>query len=110
MTEPPPVMPAKRFCFNHPIREAAALCVGCGRPFCRECITPVVRRMYCTACHQEKMGAQVKPKRDWFVLSVAVQAALGFFGLWFTAYMLGRVLLEIPSDFHEGTVWLKYMP
>ena len=25
--------------------------------------------------------------------------------LWFAAWVLGRVLLSIPSEFHEGTTW-----
>ena len=110
MTGTPSTPLSRAICFNHPQREAAARCVSCGHPFCRECVTPVDRRMYCAACLKEKTGTRVKQPRDWFVLSVAGQAAFGFLGLWFTAYFLGRVLLELPSSFHEGSVWLKLIP
>ncbi len=92
-------------CLNHPQREAAAKCVACGKSFCRECVTPVDRRMFCAPCYRSATGPKEGRKRDWFVLSVGVQAFLGLMGIWFTAYFLGRVLLELPSAFHEGTVW-----
>ena len=110
MTEAPPSPLAHAGCFNHPRREAAARCVGCGRPFCRECVTPVDRRMFCAACHKDKTGVRIKAPRDWAVLSITRQAVLGLVGLWFTAYFLGKVLLELPSSFHEGTVWQKFIP
>ena len=66
--------------------------------------------MYCATCLREKTGAQAKPKRDWFVFSVACQGLLGLLGLWFTTYFLGRALLELPTNFHEGTVWMKFIP
>ena len=100
----------RHVCFNHPAREAAAHCVSCGRPFCRECVTPVERRMHCLACHKTKTEVKAKPGRDMFLLSVTAQAVLGVVGLWFTAYFFGKVLLVLPSSFHEGTVWTKFMP
>ena len=97
-------------CFYHPQREAAAKCVSCGRSYCRECVTPVDRRMMCATCFREKTRAKVKEKRDWFVLSFALQLLVGMAVLWLTSYFFGRVLLEIPSAFHEGTIWEKVMP
>lgn len=111
MTETsPPLLASRAICFNHPRREAAARCVGCGKAFCRECVTPVNRRMYCSACLLEKTGVKAVKKRDWFLLSVTGQCLLGLLGLWFTTYFLGRALLELPSNFHEGTIWEKFMP
>ena len=101
---------AKSICFHHPQREAAAKCVGCGHSFCRECVTPVDRRMFCATCLREKTGVKVATTRDWFVLSIVGQALLGLLGLWFTTYFFGRTLLELPSSFHEGTLWEKLMP
>jgi hypothetical protein len=97
-------------CYLHPQREAAAKCVSCGRSFCRECVTPVDRRMMCAACFKEKTAVKEVKARDWFVLAIAGQAVLGLLGVWFVSYFIGRVLLEIPTDFHEGTVWEKIMP
>ena len=99
---------AKSICFHHPLREAAAKCVGCGHSFCRECVTPVDRRMFCASCLREKTGAKAGKKRDWFVLSIAGQALLGLLGLWFTTYVVGRLLSDLPTAFHEGTLWEKF--
>ena len=109
MMDAPPLPLTRSTCFLHPAREAAARCVGCGKAFCRECVTPVERRMFCASCLKAQTSGRDKPRRDWFLLSVAGQAVVGLVGLWFTAYFLGRVLLELPSSFHEGTLWLKFI-
>lgn len=112
MTSAPPLPNSvtRATCFHHPQREAAAKCVACGKSYCRECVTPLDRRMYCAGCFRELTAPKAKPQRDWFALSVVAHALVGLLGLWFTAYFFGRVLMELPSDFHEGTVWEKLMP
>ncbi len=97
----------RAFCLIHPRREAAARCTSCGSPFCRECVTELDGRMVCGACYKAKTQIKEKPKRDWFILTTAVQAVLGLTGLWFTFWLLGQVLVSIPSDFHEGKIWEK---
>jgi len=37
-------------CWNHEEREAVCRCPGCGRPFCRECVTEHQARLLCAAC------------------------------------------------------------
>jgi hypothetical protein len=101
---------ARATCFQHPQREAAARCVGCGKPFCRECITALDRRMYCVSCFKAKTEKKEKRKRDWFLLTTATQFAAGLLVLWFTAYLIGRFLVDLPTSFHEGTVWEKLAP
>ena len=32
---------------------------------------------------------------------------LGLAGLWLMAWMLGQMLVNTPSEFHEATVWDK---
>ncbi len=61
--------------------------------------------MYCASCHKAKTAPKAKRKRDWFLISTAVQFAIGLLVLWFTAFLLGRVLLQLPQSFHQGTVW-----
>lgn len=110
MPAAPASSPAHTSCFLHPQREAAARCVGCGRAFCRECVTALDRRMYCAACFKEKTSKKLKSGRDWFLVTTSMQIVIGLFGLWLTAYFIGRLLVEIPSSFHEGTVWEKLTP
>ncbi len=64
--------------------------------------------MVCSVCHREKMQMKVKPKREWAGLSASLQLAAGIGLLWFGAWVLGRVLLSIPSEFHEGTTWDRF--
>jgi hypothetical protein len=35
----------------------------------------------------------------------ALQLAAGFFFLWIFFFLMGRLLLAVPSRFHEGTLW-----
>ena len=54
------------------------------------------------------LAPKEKPKRDWFVLTTATQLLAGVAALWFTTWLLGRVLVSIPSEFHEGTTWERF--
>jgi hypothetical protein len=92
-------------CFNHMRREAAAKCPECGRFFCRECVTEHSDRVLCAAClkrifpHEERHPGRGKIFRH------GMLTILSFFLLWFLFYGLGRLLLLLPSTFHEGTIW-----
>jgi hypothetical protein len=97
----------KAQCLNHPRREAAARCTSCGRSYCRECVTELAGRMVCGPCYREKTQAKEKPKRDWFLITATLQIMLGLAGLWLMAWMLGQMLVNTPSEFHEATVWDK---
>lgn len=63
--------------------------------------------MLCAECFKAKTKTGEKKKRDWFLLSTATQLFMGVLVLWFTVYLMGRVLVSLPSAFHEGTVWEK---
>ena len=96
---------SRAICHHHPQREAAARCVSCGHSYCRECVTALNRRMYCAACFQQKAGKPQVKKRDWFLLNASLQLLLGLLVLWVGAYLLGKLLVSVPADFHEGNVW-----
>jgi hypothetical protein len=100
--------PQRALCLNHPRREEAARCTSCGRPFCRECVTEFEGRMVCSACHLEKSKVAEKPPRDWAIVTASLQFVIGLAVLWLSVWMLGRVLLSIPSEFHEGTTWERF--
>ncbi len=92
-------------CFNHAAREAVARCPECKRFFCRECVSEHDDRVICTAClkkESESKGLDLSKLRwAWR----AVQAFGGVFLAWLFFYVVGQILLSIPSTFHEGTVW-----
>lgn len=66
--------------------------------------------MFCASCYKDRTDEVVGAGRDWFLVSVLAQGLLGLAGLWLTAYFLGRLLLEIPAAFHEGSFWGQLTP
>src|SRR5438445_4650392 len=96
---------AHQRCFNHALREAVARCPECGRFFCRECVTEHEDRVICTDC-LKKLARLPLLKRPAFAgLLRAGQAALGLLVAWFFFYLVGSILVALPTEFHEGTLW-----
>ena len=92
-------------CFLHADREAAALCLGCGRCFCRECVTEHEDRVLCAACLKKLSRRSLLRRLRLAWLGGGLGFLLAFLVLWGCFYGLGRALLKIPSQFHEGTLW-----
>jgi hypothetical protein len=92
-------------CLNHPAREAAARCLDCAGNFCRECVVEHDGRLVCAACLRKatkpSVFREVWLKKAWSFLQTA--AALIF--LWMAFFTFGKILLAIPSSFHEGELW-----
>jgi hypothetical protein len=88
-------------CFNHPEREAVARCPECGRHFCRECVNEHEDRLLCAFCLDRLLAAPGFRRRSLGRSVPVVQAFLGFLFLWLSCYLLGRLLIAIPSSFHE---------
>ena len=92
-------------CFNHAMRESVALCPECRRCFCRECVTEHEDRVICGAC-LKKLARLPQARRQGLVRTLTtVECLFGVVTVWFFFYLLGQVLLTLPSSFHEGTVW-----
>jgi hypothetical protein len=94
-------------CLNHPGREAVARCPECRRYFCRECVTEHDDRLICAACLRT---LSVEPSDRKLSLAPLLRLAAAGAGLvlaWACFFWLGQILLNTPSDFHEGTVWKK---
>ena len=92
-------------CHNHMLREAAARCPGCGRFFCRECITEHENKVLCAVClHKLTEPAVIRSNRFQVPLQTG-QFLVGIFILYLIFYYLARILLALPSDFHEGILW-----
>jgi len=93
-------------CYHHPNREAVVRCPACGRFFCRECVTEHDDRMLCSDCLVRMAGAAADRSGPWRARLVAgVQGACGFLMIWYMFYLVGRMLLAIPHEFHEGAIW-----
>jgi len=93
-------------CFNHAGREASARCVGCGRTYCRECVAEHDGRMICGACLRKEPQAKAREAARWpGRVADAARLAAAVVVAWFVFYLAGRALLQVPAEFHEGTVW-----
>jgi hypothetical protein len=84
-------------CWNHELREAVCRCPGCGRHFCRECVTEHESRLLCAACLQA-IGRAARVRRRPIRALLAPVAALGGLLLsWLMFYIGGEILLEIAA-------------
>ena len=96
---------ARRRCFNHPEREAAARCPECGRFFCRECVTEHEDRVLCAQCLAARLSASTGRRSRFGGVIGGLQFMIGTWILWLFFYYLGRILVAVPASFHEGTLW-----
>ena len=97
---------------RHVEREAAAKCASCGGFYCRECVTEHDHQLVCTSCLQRQVKQDdAKPQLRWLTW---IRGAVGFVGavclVWILFLIIGLVLVKIPPDFHDGTVWSKRTP
>ncbi len=98
---------ARQRCFNHSGREAVAICLDCNNLFCRECITEHEDRVICANCLASLKADETKMNR-FTVLRPLLRTSLllgSLLILWLSFFYLGQFLLEMPSSFHEGTLW-----
>lgn len=94
-------------CLHHPVREAVARCPECAQFFCRECITEHDDRVICSACLR-KLAAQTETRRRSLAPFGRVGVAVGGVLLaWIFFFIIGRLLVKIPTSVHEGTVWQR---
>jgi sulfite exporter TauE/SafE len=96
-----PARAIEQRCTNHETREAVCRCPGCGRSFCRECVTEHEARLLCATC----LGAAVQtaPKRQKTrrfknVLLVATGVVLA----WFTFFVAGESLTTITERMEQA--------
>ena len=47
-------------CHNHPEKDAAGACVGCGKLFCSDCLIEIHDKNYCHKCVQTLMDEKDK--------------------------------------------------
>lgn len=98
---------ARKRCFSHASREAAARCPQCRRYYCRECVTEHGGRVICAACLRTLAGRRPAGRRLPAGLGACAAAACGLLAAWVFFYYLGRMLLLIPTSFHEGSMWAQ---
>lgn len=90
-------------CFQHVSREAAACCPSCRRFFCRECVTEHEGRVMCRSCLEALLNPPEKTRPAWLrsLLDLGL-SVVGFLVATYVFFLVGRILLRIPSQFHSG--------
>jgi hypothetical protein len=101
---------AHQRCYNHALREAAARCPECERFFCRECVSEHEDRVLCASCLAKLVKPRLMKTYHLGGLIKIAQVLVGILILWSSFYLLGQMLLTIPSSFHEGTMWQEIFP
>ncbi len=96
---------AHKRCFNHASREAAAQCRTCERFFCRECVTEHEGRVVCAQCLGKLTGGVSDRRQGVLGLFRWAGCILGVLCVWVFFYYLGKLLLRLPTSFHEGAMW-----
>lgn len=94
----------RQHCFNHAAREAVAVCLECGRAYCRECVTEHEDRVICAECLRKQEAAEA-PGRRLGMIVLALQWAVALFVVWLAFYGLGQGLASLPNEFHEDVLW-----
>ncbi len=90
-------------CLNHSQREAVARCPSCRHHFCRECITEHEDQVICSACLRKRVQATTAGRRSLDGVLRTVGFLTGMTCAWLAFYGLGRLLLSIPSNIHDGS-------
>jgi hypothetical protein len=88
-------------CFHHALREAAARCPSCGRFYCRECINEHQGRLLCASCLRRLLQAPPQKRRWPATVGRCAAALAGVVVAWLFFYVVGSLLIKIPSSFHE---------
>jgi hypothetical protein len=98
-----------RRCVRHSEREAVARCSSCGGFYCRECVVDHEGRLVCASCLAKAAAAAAPraPRKNFAALRRGVVLALSGLLVWFLFYAIGSLLLSVPPDFHEGTIWKR---
>lgn len=96
---------AQQRCLHHPSREAAARCPECGQFFCRECVTEHEDRVICANCLKQLVRHAGRGRKRLAIVRRTLFCAGGILLAWLFFYETGRLLLLIPSSFHDGTIW-----
>jgi hypothetical protein len=85
----------------HTDREAIARCPSCAHYFCRECVTEHEGRFLCSNC-LERRSAPIEPApraAGWFAAAIGI--VFGIAAAWFFFYVIGQLLILIPSNLHD---------
>lgn len=86
-------------CSTHPEREAAAACLACARPLCRECVLETGGHITCRTCLEAPILARRDGGRFASAWKRAPLAVLGMAGLWAVFYVFLQWMVSRPGQY-----------
>ena len=93
--------PIRQQCWNHESREAVCRCPGCGRSYCRECVTEHGARLLCAACLRKARAADSPQRRARRVPGVILLGA-GLLLSWFLLLAIAGGVSEFSSRMEQA--------
>ena len=93
-------------CWNHDTREAVCRCPGCGRSYCRECVTEHDDRLLCAACLRQLARATQPSRGGIRRLAPVAMAVAGLLLAWMVLFGAGEALLGIEARMEQAS-WHK---
>lgn len=88
-------------CAIHADRKAIARCPSCANYFCRECVTEHEGRFLCSNCLQRRSAPIEPAQRSGGRFATAIGIGIGIAVAWFFFYLIGQLLILIPSNLHH---------
>ena len=88
-------------CAIHADRKAIARCPSCANYFCRECVTEHEGRFLCSNCLQRRSAPIEPAQRSGWRFATAIGIVIGIAVAWFFFYLIGQLLILIPSNLHH---------
>ncbi len=89
-------------CLLHGEREAIARCPSCRQFFCRECVTEHHGRQLCAGCLRRLTVTPPTRSRRFGPWLMPLHLVAGIGLTWIAFYFLGWILLQTPTEWHEG--------
>jgi len=89
--------PLQQRCWNHEAREAVCRCLGCGRSFCRECVTEHESRLVCAACLRNLAEAASRRQGRARRLTAAGLTLAGILIAWVVFLAAGETLITLDQ-------------
>jgi len=88
-------------CWNHEGREAVCRCPGCGRSFCRECVTEHEARLLCAACLRNLVRGGKRARRGARLVPLLMMAA-GILLAWILLFGAGETMIWVTGRMEQG--------
>lgn len=98
--------PIRQHCWNHETREAVCRCPGCGRSYCRECVTEHEARLLCAACLRKSLPEAAPERRFVGRVPRVLLLAGGLLLSWFLFLGLAAGVSEFSARM-EQAAWQR---